>query len=123
MSNIKINNNVSYWFNNGGSYSEKFPVPVSSILDAFSGNPSMIGKGITNAGISIPTLLGDLENFRTRTDNVDVPWAYINWIFFDEQFKYAGGGFEKVGGNGIVKDHSRLAKCNIPQMDFKKAFQ
>ncbi|WP_375303739.1 RHS repeat domain-containing protein [Niastella sp. OAS944] len=107
----------SYWFNNGGNYSEKFPVPVSSILDAFLGNPTMIGKGITNAGISTPTLLGDLENFRTRTDNVDAPWAYINWIFFDEQFKYAGGGFERVGGNGVVKDHSLV---NVPSLKAPK---
>lgn len=98
----------SYWFNTGGNYNEKFPVPVSSLLDAFIGSPAMVGKGITAAGISTPSLLGDLEAFRTRTDNVDAPWAYINWIFFDDQFKYAGGGFERVGANGIVKDHALL---------------
>jgi len=34
-----------------------------------------------------------------------VPKAYINYIFFDEQFKYAGGGASRVGGTGTVKDH------------------
>lgn len=107
----------SYWLNTGGNYNQKFPVPVSSILDAFLGNPSMIGKGITNAGISTPTLLGDLENFRTRTDNVDAPWAYINWIFFDEQFKYAGGGFDRVKGDTGVKTHALI---NLPSLKAPK---
>ena len=36
-----------------------------------------------------------------------VPKAYINYIFFDEQFKYAGGGASRVGGTGTVKDHGQ----------------
>jgi RHS repeat-associated protein len=34
-----------------------------------------------------------------------IPKAYINYIFFDEQFKYAGGNFSRVGTSGTVKDH------------------
>lgn len=68
----------SYWFNSGGNYNEKFPIPVSSLIDAFLGSPAMVGKGLTAAGISTPSLLGDLEQFRNRADNVNAPWAYIN---------------------------------------------
>lgn len=34
-----------------------------------------------------------------------VPKAYINYIFFDEQFKYVGGDASRVGSSGSVKDH------------------
>jgi hypothetical protein len=35
-----------------------------------------------------------------------VPKAYINYIFLDEQFKYAGGGASRVGPtSGVVYDH------------------
>lgn len=98
----------SYWFNNSGNYNQKFPLPVSAILDAFVGNPAIIGKGLTTSGISTPSLLGDLQTFNTRTDNVDAPWAYINWIFFDEQFKYVGGGFDRVKNGGGEKPHTLL---------------
>jgi RHS repeat-associated protein len=107
----------SYWINTAGNYSQKYPVPVSAILDAFLGNPAMVGKGVTTGSISTPGLLGDLETFRDRTDNVDAPWAYINWIFFDEQFKYAGGGFERVGGNGALKEHVLV---NVPSLKAPK---
>jgi RHS repeat-associated protein len=33
------------------------------------------------------------------------PKAYINYIFFDEQFKYAGGGFNRVADNPGFKNH------------------
>jgi RHS repeat-associated protein len=107
----------SYWFNSGGNYSEKFPIPVGSILDAFLGAPAMVGKGLTTAGITTPGLTDALDAFKDRIDNVDAPWAYINWIFFDEQFKYAGSGFERVGANGVVKDH---ALVNVPSLKAPK---
>jgi len=44
-----------------------------------------------------------------RGDNSEpsttVPKAYINYIFFDEQMKYAGGNFSRVGSSDEVKDH------------------
>ena len=98
----------SYWFNNSGNYNQKFPLPVSAILDAFAGNPAIIGKGLNTSGISTPTLLGDLQTFSTRTDTVNAPWAYINWIFFDEQFKYVGGGFDRVKNGGGEKSHALI---------------
>jgi RHS repeat-associated protein len=107
----------SYWLNTGGNYSEKFPVPVSAILDAFLGNPAMVGKGLTSSGITTPDLTSALEGFRNRTDNVDAPWGYINWIFFDEQFKFVGGDFRRVGANGVVKEH---ALVNVPSLKAPK---
>ncbi|THU39222.1 hypothetical protein FAM09_11955 [Niastella caeni] len=98
----------SYWFNNGGNFNDKYPIPVSSILDAFLATPTMAAKGLTTAGISTTPLTDALNAFRTRNDGTSVPWAYVNWIFFDEQFNYAGGGFDRIGGNGVVKDHNNV---------------
>ncbi|THU39766.1 RHS repeat-associated core domain-containing protein [Niastella caeni] len=98
----------SYWFNNGGNYSDKYPIPVNSILDAFLGTPAMFGKGLTTVGISTTPLVDALDAFRTRNDGTSTPWAYINWIFFDEQFNFAGGGFDRIGSNGVVKDHNNV---------------
>ena len=34
-----------------------------------------------------------------------VPKAYINYILFDQQFKYVGGDASRIGSSGSVKDH------------------
>lgn len=51
---------------------------------------------------------GVLPNTFFRGNNSEppttVPKAYINYIFLDEQFKFAGGGASRVGASGIVKD-------------------
>ncbi|RYZ23642.1 MAG: hypothetical protein EOO10_20915, partial [Chitinophagaceae bacterium] len=42
------------------------------------------------------------------------PKAYINYIFFDEQFRYAGGNASRVGSSGTVKNHwSDVSMKNI----------
>lgn len=33
------------------------------------------------------------------------PKAYLNWLLLDEQYRYAGGGFEQVGENEAFKTH------------------
>ncbi len=48
-----------------------------------------------------------------------VPKAYINYIFLDENFKYAGGGASRVGISGSVKDHwtsdAQLQNITVPK--------
>jgi RHS repeat-associated protein len=48
-----------------------------------------------------------------------VPKAYINYIFLDENFKYAGGGASRVGVSGSVKDHwtsdAQLQNITVPK--------
>ncbi|MBK6935444.1 MAG: hypothetical protein IPH18_00030 [Chitinophagaceae bacterium] len=48
-----------------------------------------------------------LNQHATNTGNVDPepPRAFINYIFFDEQFKYVSGGFSGVGTQNELKDH------------------
>ncbi|PZR07136.1 MAG: hypothetical protein DI539_23990, partial [Flavobacterium psychrophilum] len=109
----------SYWINTGGNFSNKQAIPVTGLLDAFIGSPAMIGKGLTT-GVLNTTAVGDaVSTFLNRSDNPGyaAPWAYINWIFFDEQFNYAGGGAERVGGSGTVKSHDNTT---IPAIEAPK---
>ena len=46
-----------------------------------------------------------------------IPKAYVNYIFLDEQFKFAGGGWSRVGASGTVKQHwtDGLQNINVPK--------
>jgi hypothetical protein len=53
-----------------------------------------------------------LKNPGRNDDKADTkPKAYINWILFDNNFKYVTGSFERVGAPNEVKKHSLT---NIP---------
>ncbi|MBK6935441.1 MAG: hypothetical protein IPH18_00015 [Chitinophagaceae bacterium] len=60
------------------------------------------GQSATTGGIN--TMLNQQA---TNTGNYDPepPKAFINYIFFDEQFKYVSGGFSGVGTQNQLKDH------------------
>ena len=83
---------------------------LTDVIGAFIGSPDnagFIGKGITSPTMqTINTGLVPATFFRGN-DNTSsgIPKAYINYIFFDEQFKYAGGGFSRAGSTGTVKNH------------------
>jgi RHS repeat-associated protein len=93
----------------------KDPVIELSVLDiisAFTASPLLISKqiaasSITNQPNFPSTLLGLLGSQPTQISSQ--PRAAINWIIFDEQFKYVGGGFDRVGDavntNGTFKNH------------------
>ena len=81
------------------------------------------GKGISAATLNtintgvIPSSFFRGSNNESATT---IPKAYINYIFFDEQFKYAGGGASRVGSSGSVKDHwyvdaSQLQNIAVPK--------
>lgn len=92
-----------------------------SVMTGMLGTPASAAaqKGYTaaqlntlNAGI-VPSSFFRGNNGET---GATVPKAYINYMFFDEQFKYAGGNFSRVGSSGLVKDHwtSDAQLQNIP---------
>lgn len=64
-------------------------------------------KGITSTQLtSINTNQIPSSFFRgANGETTTIPKAYINYILFDEQFKYAGGGASKVGTSDAIKDH------------------
>lgn len=109
----------SYWINTGGSFSEQNTLPVTGLLDAFLGSPSMTGKGLVTATLNTGAFASAVTPFLGRADNpgYPAPWAYINWIFLDEQFNYAGGNSSRVGQSGVVRTHDNT---NIPTLTAPK---
>ena len=77
------------------------------MLNAFTSSGIVSNKGLfgtlnaTNTGSPNPT------SFFTNQPNqtTEVPRAFINYIVFDEQFKYVTGGFQQVGGSNILTSH------------------
>jgi len=107
----------SYYFENnaGGS---SYPVPVLDILSGLLGAPSAAaaGKGaaavMLNGVSSITNPLSTfLQNPRGDGSVAEKPKAYINWILFDENFRYVEGGFQRVGSANVVTSHMQP---NIP---------
>lgn len=107
----------SYYFqdNTGGSGANS-AVPLSEILGGLLGSPggvvSAAGHGSVTAtqlgGLAATTggLTAMLGN-QTNESGLDEerPKAYINYIFFDEQFRFVSGGFSPVGSNSQLKEH------------------
>ena len=113
---------------NAGGTGGNSLLTVSSILDGLLGAPgSVVGvsthNSVTSSGLGgLMVTTGAIGNFLTgRPGNDDpnntVPTAYVNYIFFDEQFHYAGGGFSPVDPNtGTLKDHhSDLQNILVPK--------
>ena len=122
----------SYYFqNNDGGSSANSAVQVVDILAGLLGGPSggiaagahggvtatqLNGYSATTNGIS--TLL--LNQTQDNNGAPTVPKAYINYIFFDEQFRSVGSGFSKVGSNSTIKDHfSELQNLTAPKWIFQ----
>lgn len=70
-------------------------------------------NGMTNTTTGINSLFGDqlteIPNSSTK------PRAFINYIFFDEQFKSVGSGLDPVGSEDVVKTHqitNKVAPAN-----------
>jgi RHS repeat-associated protein len=95
-------------------------VLVSEIINAFAANGLVSGKGVTGTQITgqsgFPTTLAGLIGSQPAQD-LNRPRASINWIVFDEQFKYVSGGFDMVGtavdANGTIKTHNTSTIPNI----------
>ncbi|MBX2921173.1 MAG: hypothetical protein KF746_03195 [Chitinophagaceae bacterium] len=124
----------SYYFqNNTGGTGSNSAVPILDILTGLLGGPLGGTAAATHGGITASQLngIGDvtsgistlLTNQTTDAAGAPtVPKAYINYIFFDEQFnvvKDAGGntiaGFSKVGSNSVVKTHTDLTNKTAPK--------
>ncbi|WP_052323998.1 RHS repeat-associated core domain-containing protein [Flavihumibacter sp. ZG627] len=56
----------------------------------------------------------------TNGETTTIPKAYINYIFLDEQFKYVGGNFSRVGSSGVVKDHWNIDAAQMQNITVPK---
>lgn len=107
----------SYYFTNvtNGNTNNK-NIATLSILTGLLGGPTGGTAAAAHGGVTA----GQLDVLTTTTDGIhslfadqinevpnssSKPQAYINYIFFDEQFKSVGYGYDPVGDNSIVKSH------------------
>jgi RHS repeat-associated protein len=112
MAGDKVNIRATNWWKFNGSMD---PAPnngmlasiVSSMSTGFAGasggkaTPGDLQGGTLNGGVSdilSQTTTAFLAN-QGSTGDPDRPKAFVNWIFYDEQFNYVatGSGFEQVG--------------------------
>lgn len=110
----------SYYFeNNAGGTSANQSIPVLDIITGVLTGPTGSQAATAHGGVTAAMLNANtntttgIANLLTKhTNNANtaptVPKAYINYIFFDAQFRALSNGFSKVGVNGTVKDHTDL---------------
>ncbi|HNR16319.1 MAG TPA: RHS repeat-associated core domain-containing protein [Chitinophagaceae bacterium] len=113
MSGDRLNIRVSSWWSSG-------PMPGNPIdplphllmgLESSIGNISGTHGGPGGAELaSSGVLSAGAQNFlNSQSYDGDRPKAFINWLFFDEQFNYVSGssGYEQVGEADILTVHLR----------------
>ncbi|WP_430901911.1 RHS repeat-associated core domain-containing protein, partial [Paraflavitalea sp. sgz302555] len=100
----------SYYNLNGGTISGTTTAPTTlALLTSFASTNAMSSKGVSGTALNsitqltsgITSLLGTQPAQTSST-----PKAFINWILFDERFNYTGGGYDRVGSSGTVKNHN-----------------
>jgi len=105
------------------------PIPISEIVTGLVGGTGAVlatghqsvGAGDLSGLPGVTSGLGTL--FGNETDDIaqyeHTPKAYINYIIFDEHFKYKASGFSRVSvGAGLKDHHSDLSNINIPVNGF-----
>jgi len=111
MAGDRFNIHASAWWT--GSSSGTNTSPLTSIVSALiSGAPGVSGGKIGATELT-STILDPQVNLFLANDQPGVsgkPKAYLNWILFDEQFKYIGNGnsgAEPVGNSGVVQPFNK----------------
>ncbi len=107
----------SYYFTNvtnGATHNRN--IATLSILEGLLAGPTGGIAAATHGGVTGMQLngftgstAGILDLFDDQLDEVPnnstKPRAFINYIFFDEQFKSIESGFDPVGDNSVIKSH------------------
>ncbi|MFL9485699.1 DUF6443 domain-containing protein [Chitinophagaceae bacterium LWZ2-11] len=117
----------SYYNANNNNDNTGNNLPFEAILTGLLGAPT--GAATTgHAGLAVTDLqninnaASDIGSFLTNSSrlaiNSNTPRAYINYIVFDEHFKYVTGNVSPVGTVGVLKDHRddiAMKGISIPQ--------
>jgi RHS repeat-associated protein len=110
MSGDTVHVRANSWYRLNGVTPDQPVSPLNDLLAALAGGISkytvgkftqtqLLGSGVLSP--SITELLGQQNYSSTK------PKAYVNWILFDEQFKFVsnGSGFDQVGADDEFKTH------------------
>jgi len=102
----------SHWYTPNTSPTTPGAPAVQDILEGLMGSPGSAAFGKGDAGVlaAASSIATPLAAFLTNTnrDNASYPQrpkAFINYIFFDEQFHMTAGGASPVNPTGFTKDH------------------
>jgi RHS repeat-associated protein len=126
MAGDKIDIHGKSYYQSATTYnnSNSTTLTLLDLVSSFLGSPDNAGflsKGINSTTMqNINTGLVPSTFFRgSDGTSSSVPKAYINYILFDEQFKYSGGNFSQVGSSGTVKNHwfsdGQLQNISVPK--------
>ncbi len=129
MKGDSINIRVSSWYKLN-NVTPTVPAPntslaniVSSLISGISGSAivnthGVTGTAFTTANSFTPDVTAFLNNQTTNNYNTTRPKAYLNWIYFDEQFNIvsSSSSAEQVGADQELKPHVQqtvASKCGF----------
>lgn len=102
----------SYYFQNTTGTSGNSQIPILDLLAGFLGTPLAPGSGhgLTIADLNTPAGILGIQSLITSQGSQSnasptKPRAFINVIFFDEQFKSYDYRLSMAGSNSVLKDH------------------
>lgn len=109
MARDTITMSVSDWYNTGGNTTSYLPLTAANLASALSS--SLQGLAQEREGSFIVPVAGllspDAINFIAGQTSppAGTPKAYLNWVFFDDQFRFVsqGSGSMAVGGNDATQ--------------------
>ena len=98
----------SYYNLPSGNAGSPHSIMLTELLAAFTGSAA-VAHGITPTGIS--NIGGNTEALNELIEQntpSTVANAHLNWVLFNDQFKYEDGGVDVVGSSGAIKNHTKF---------------
>lgn len=114
MAGDQFNLRVSSWYKKNGTIPGTPNSPLVSLLSALASSIGNLAAGhTTSTELQATNTLDpgalDFYNSHSSSDSTTKPKAFVNWVLFDEQFKYVGSnsGFEQVGADNTLTIHTQ----------------
>jgi RHS repeat-associated protein len=109
---VKISGESFYTMPGGGPGQPTGAISLVELLTAFAGSGAVMAthgtvqvgdiSNVGNNSVTIPAFMG------SNSEGSNNARAFINWILFDEQFKFVAGGADPVQQGGGYKFHSNF---------------
>ncbi|MDH7459819.1 DUF6443 domain-containing protein [Chitinophagaceae bacterium 26-R-25] len=96
MAGDKVTFSVQSIYTATGPLSNPATAAITDLLSSFLGSGSIVGKGLTAPVLDAlsPGSMTAFENQRSEASNR--PKAYLNYLLFDDQFRYVAGDLDPV---------------------------
>jgi RHS repeat-associated protein len=115
MAGDKFNARVSSWYKLNGTTVGTPTGILSTLVTLLENELGSIGTKATTQELNSGNVLsGEVTTFlNSQSTGQGKPKAYLNWILFDEQFKYITGNSEIVGNDDVLKSHTDFSNISI----------